>query len=200
MKEEIMMIADIVLNALIFAVTAVICVGFFRKDGRWDMGRCRAAFRFFTVQSNVLCGLAAGLMLLWPASRAVWVLKYLGTAAVTVTMATVFVFLAPTMGGLKPLLAGSSLFLHLLTPLTAIASFILLERRGMDFGTAMLGMLPVVCYGPLYLYRIRFCPEAKRWDDFYGFNRGGRWPVAYAAMALGTFGICMGLMALQNIA
>jgi hypothetical protein len=41
-------------------------------------------------------------------------------------------------------------------------------------------------------------PEGKRWDDFYGFNKNGKWPVMFAVMLTGTFLICLGLMALQQ--
>ena len=74
-----------------------------------------------------------------------------------------------------------------------------MERRGLDFGTALLGILSVALYGPWYLYRIRFVPEDRRMEDFYGFNRNGNWAVSFAAMLAGTFLLCMGLMALQNL-
>ena len=143
--------------------------------------------------------LSALCMLLYPASRWAFLFKYTGTAAVTVTMLTVFFFLAPTMGGLKPLLMGNDLFMHLITPLMAILSFCLLEKKGMAFSTALLGMLPLVLYGGWYLYKILYAPANKRWEDFYGFNRGGKWPIAMAAMMVGGFAICMMLMGLQNL-
>ncbi len=193
------MVWDRLVNALIFAVTAAIAGSFFVKDHRWDPGNARSAFRFFTVQSNALCAAAALLMCIAPAAPWAWTLKYIGTAAVTVTMVTVFVFLAPTMGGLGPLLKGTSFFMHLATPLAAILSFLLWERRGMRFVTALLGLLPVVLYGLWYLYKVVYVPQPRRWEDVYGFNRGGKWPVAFAAMTLGCFAVCMVLMLLQNI-
>ena len=193
---------DILLNAAIFVITLVIviCV-FFRKDHQWDLKRGRFALRFFTAQSNVLCAVAALLFMIFPQSHGAWLLKYIGTAAVTVTMLTVFLFLAPSVGKdwVSVLLKGPDLFLHLITPLLALFSFCALEKRGMDFRTALWGMLPVLLYGPWYLYKIRFAPERKRWDDFYGFNKGGKWPISFAMMAIGTFLMCMGLMALQNL-
>ncbi len=188
-----------VLNALIFIITAVLVIRIFRKDGAWDTQKARYAFRFFTVQSNVFCAASALGMLLFPASRWAWICKYIGTAAVTVTMLTVFFFLAPTMGGLKPLLKGGDFCMHLTTPLMAIVSFSLLEKRGMGFSTALLGMLPLILYGGWYLYKILYAPADRRWEDFYGFNRGGKWPVAFAGMVMGGFAICMLLMALQNL-
>lgn len=188
-----------VLNAVIFAVTLVIVILHFRNEGKWDAGKGRYAFRFFTEQSNAFCAVSALLMLLFPSASWAWLLKYIGTAAVTVTMLTVFLFLWPSVGSLKPLLEKSGLFLHLITPLLAIISFSFFEKRGMDLMTAIMGMLPVVIYGILYLYMIIIAPPEKRWEDFYGFNKGGKWPVSFACMLIGTFAVCMVLMMLQNI-
>ena len=185
------------MNAVIFAVTFFLTARFFRKDGRWALSNGKNAFRFFTVLSNVLCAAAALLICILPACRWVWMLKYTGTAAVTVTMLTVLLFLGPTMG-YRSLLKGADFFMHLGTPLLAIASFGLFEKRGMRFSTALWGMLPVALYSGWYLYKVIYAPPEKRWDDFYGFNRGGKWPIALAAMTAGSFAVCMGLMALQN--
>lgn len=89
--------------------------------------------------------------------------------------------------------------MHLITPVMALVSFCIFEKRGMNFGTALLGMVPVALYGPLYLYKILYAPADKRWEDFYGFNKGGKWPITFVVMGIGTFLICMGLMALQNL-
>ena len=193
--------ADFILNAILFLITGTVTVRVFRKEHRWDLPRGRSALRFFTMQSNILCAVSACLMCLFPENAFAWRLKYTGTAAVTVTMLTVFLFLAPSIGkgGLRQLLKGWDLFLHLLNPLTALVSFCIFEKRGMDFGTALLGLLPVAVYGPWYLYKIRFAPESKRWEDFYGFNKDGKWPVSFAGMMIGTLLICMALMILQNL-
>lgn len=190
---------SIAINAIIFAVTLALVIRCFKREGQWAFENGRRAFRFFTVQSNAFCAISALLMCLAPGARWAWLAKYVGTAAVSVTMLTVFLFLGPSMGGLKPLLSGGDLFMHLLTPLLAIVSFAIFERRGMAFATALWGMLPVVLYGVWYLYKAVFAPEGKNWEDFYGFNKGGKWPIAFAAMMAGAFAVCMGLMALQNL-
>ena len=188
-----MMTVDRFLNTLIALLTLLIVVSFFRKDGQWVPERGKFALRFFTTLSNILC--AAACLLTALAMNAggvpewIWTLKYIGTAAVTVTMLTVLLFLAPSFGkgALKVLLSGTDLFMHLITPLLAQVSFCVFERRGMTFCESLWGLLPVLLYGPLYLYKILFAPPEKRWDDFYGFNKHG------------TFAICMGIMALQNL-
>ena len=200
-----MMTADWFLNIVIALLTLIIVVSFFRKDGQWVPERGKFALRFFTTLSNLLC--AAACLLTALAINAggipewIWMLKYIGTAAVTVTMLTVLFFLAPTFGkgALKVLLSGTDLFMHLITPLLALVSFCVFEKRGMSFGQSLWGMLPVVLYGPVYLYKILYALPEKRWDDFYGFNKQGKWPIAFAGMVVGTFLICMGIMALQNV-
>lgn len=199
--------ADIILNLFIFGVTAYLVVRCFISEvGKWDPQQGKKAFRFFTCLSNIFCAAAALLTAMagmaGPVPGWIWTLKYMGTAAVTVTMMTVFLFLGPSIGKgwAEVLLKGSrNLFMHLITPLMAIFSFCILEKRGMSFAQSLWGLLPVLLYGALYLYRILFAPEGKRWDDFYGFNKGGKWPVTFTAMLIGTFLICVGLMALQNL-
>ena len=200
-----MMTADWFLNILIALITLIIVVSFFRKEGQWVPERGKFALRFFTTLSNMLC--AAACLLTALAINAggipewIWMLKYIGTAAVTVTMLTVLFFLAPSFGkgALKVLLSGTDLFMHLITPLLALVSFCVFEKRGMTFCQSLWGMLPVVLYGPVYLYKILFALPEKRWDDFYGFTKQGKWPIAFAGMVIGTFLICMGIMALQNL-
>ena len=136
-----------------------------------------------------------------PIPRWVWTLKYIGTAGVTLTMLTVFLYLWPMLGkdGYKKLLGGADFFLHLLTPMLAILSFCVAERQGMTFLQSLWGLLPLALYGPLYIYRVIYAPEGKGWDDFYGFNKQGKWPLALAAMFAAMFCICMLFLAAQNL-
>lgn len=197
---------DIILNFLIFVITLVLLVRFARKAGVWVPERLKYALRYFTCQSNIFCAATALLTAVALLAgnevvpRAVWTLKYIGTAAVTVTMLTVFIYLWPMVGkgGLKRLLGGSDLFMHLITPLLAILSFCLTEKQGMTFPQSLWGLLPLILYGPLYIYRVLYAPEGKRWDDFYGFNKQGKWPLAFAMMLAGSLCICMLFMLAQN--
>lgn len=197
---------DIALNLTIFAVTAILVTVIPRDGGGWSPEKYRIAFRFFTVQSNVFCAAACLLTAIFTLAgnvpRWVWLLKYAATTMVTVTMMTVFLYLAPSIGKgwAKRLLVGrpSDIFMHLLTPVMALFSFCVYEKRGLTFGHALIGMVPVLLYGLLYLRKTQFAPEEKRWEDFYGFNRNGKLPVSFAGMIIGTFLICMGLMLIQN--
>jgi len=189
--------ASIVINGIIFLTTLLLLVRCFRKDGAWQLERGLKAFRYFTVLSNALCALTALVLAIselgGEASRAALLLKYLGTSSVTVTLLTVFLFLGPTQGGYGPLLSGDNLYMHLIGPLLAIVSFCFLEKRGLTFPQALLGMIPVLLYGVLYLYKVVYAPQARRWEDFYGFNRNGKWPIAFSGMLLGTLVVCVAL-------
>lgn len=200
-----MRIADIVVNLVIFAITLVILILIARKDGTWAPGRLRVAFRFFTCQSNVFCAAAALLTAVaalgGEVPRWIWTLKYIGTVAVTITMTTVFVYLAPLVGKdwAERLLKGGDLYMHLVTPLLAILSFCLLEKRGMSFLWSLWGLLPVALYGPHYLYRISYAPEGKRWEDFYSFNKHGKWKQSFSLMFAASLLLCVAFWLIQNL-
>ena len=189
---------DLVLNGLIAGIMVLLVIRFSRKDGKWTTEIVKQAFCFFTVQSNALCAVSALLLCIFPHAGWAWTLKYVGTAAVTVTMLTVLFFLGP-VSGYRRLLSGSDLIMHLINPVLALVSFCVFERRGLTFGWAMLGLLPVVLYAMLYGWKVLLCPPERRWEDFYGFNKGGKWYLSFVLMLLGTFLVCLGLMGIQNL-
>lgn len=187
-------------NALIVVLTVLSLLPAWRKDGTWDIASGRRSLQFFTVQSNLLCGLSSLLLLLTLRQgippRWVWLLRYLGTASVTVTFLTVMVFLGPTQG-YKSQLDGWGLSLHLVAPLLSVLSFCVWERfYSLPFGLSLIAILPVLLYGLVYLHLV---VRVKKWEDFYGFNRGGKWPVSFTAMMVGAFLVCLLLYFLYTV-
>ncbi len=183
---------DILINFAIVIITTVCVLSFFREDGKWKPARARIAFRYYTTQSNVLCAVSALFIALFPDAQWAYYLKIIGTASVIVTMFTCLIFLGQIYGYVV-LFKGTDLFLHLVNPLLAIVSLFVFERRGIGLGASFIGLIPVALYAPLYLYNVVYAPEGKRWDDFYAFNRDGRWWIAYLLMLAGTAAICLGL-------
>ncbi len=124
-----------------------------------------------------------------------WVtaLKYMATAAVTVTFLTVLLFLWPSLGSIHGLWDGPEFVMHLLTPLMAIFSFLCFEQQGLSAWVIPLGILPVLLYGILYFNRV---VVARAWEDFYGFNKNGRWKLSFVLMLLGTAVVAFLLWAL----
>lgn len=190
-----MRIASIIINAVIFVATFAIIISHFRKDGAWDLSRGLKQFRYFTVLSNAFCAIAALMMaasqINGDVPRPVFLLKYMGTVSVTLTFMTVILFLGPTQGGYMKWLSGDFFYVHLVGPLLAMLSFCLLEKQRMTLGTAMTGLVPMLLYGAMYVYRVLLAPEDRRWEDFYGFNRDGKWPIACVAMVAGASLICV---------
>jgi hypothetical protein len=193
----------IILDLAIFFGTAAAYALCFRGEEGWSAKSGLEALRYFTLLSNLLCAFAALALAIaligGEVPRWIWLWKYIGTAAVTVTLLTVLVFLGPAVG-YKELLSGRDLYLHLIGPLLAIVSFCFFERLGpLPFPLALTGLLPVIAYGTLYLYKVVLCPEEKRWEDFYGYNKSGKWPLSFAAMVIGGFLVCCMLWGLYRL-
>ena len=194
---------------VVLTVVSVLSVILHRNEGEEKRPHFET-FQYFTTDSNVLAALAALLMLPFGVRGALageltlplWatLVKYVGTASVTVTFLTVMVFLGPTQG-YPAMFAGYGLYMHLIGPLLAILSFCLLET-GLDltWGQMLLGLLPTFVYGTTYLVMaVKRGKDKGGWEDFYGFNVGRRWFVSYIAMHIGTLVICVGLSALHNL-
>ena len=182
-------------NSIIFLFTVACFLLGFRKEGIWDLSAGLHSLRYFTILSNLLNAVAAVLVAITVTEQGlpfgVWLLKYVAAAAVTVTFVTVMVFLGPTLG-YKSLLEGSGFYYHVTGPLLAVISFCFLERfHALDFPLLLLGLLPVVLYEVLYAWKVLFCPEERRWEDFYGYTKGGHWLLSACVMLLGTVMICV---------
>ena len=177
-------LCNLAIPVLVFAAAA----------GHAKNAPAKVVLRFFTALSNLLCALTslcvAVFRICGRMPYAVGVLKYVGTCAVAVTMLTVVCFLGPTLG-YKKMFSGPDLWLHLVCPVLAVGSLLLWDKPDMPFGAVFLGMLPVPLYGAVYLYRVLYAPQARRWPDYYGFNRSGKWPVSFIAMAVGGFAVSL---------
>lgn len=165
-------------------------------------------FRYFTVDSNLLLLLVslfhAGLMG-WKIFRPDWevpewvtIVHFVGVVATTVTFLTVICFLGPTQGwGMMYL--GTSLYLHALAPIAGILA-LLLSPGNMRTRFAPLGLSTVILYGIVYLVMVvALGPLNGGWEDFYGLNRGGYWPIALLAMFAATAAISYGLHYLRKL-
>lgn len=174
------MLVSVILNAAIVVCVVWSVIAEMKKVEAWGV-----LFRFFTTLSNVLLAVSSAVLLACPyGAMPVWavMLKYSGTAAVTVTMLTVLLFLGPVSHQWKLLLTGPQLMLHLICPLLALCSFIFFEGTALPLWAVVFGVLPVLLYGAVYCRMVVFTPEERRWDDFYGFNTGGRWAASMAVM------------------
>lgn len=195
MNKRIKTILPALVQLLLIVITGWSVTSMFLFTGSGNMRVNRSViFRYFTVDSNILCAAGCILSLIRTAigrkkaGKACMLFRYAGTAAVTVTMMTVLLFLGPFYG-YASMFSGWNLWLHLLGPLLAIVSFAFLERDGTfpEKKHLLLSMLPVILYGIVYfVLAVLIGKEKGGWPDFYGFNRNGKWYLSYAAMITGT--------------
>ena len=181
-----MVIVSIICNALnVIFVTGALTAVLRKAQPK------RIAFRYFTILSNIFCAMSSLALLVCaiagnvPDGILIW--KYSASCAVAVTFMTVMLFLGPVTKKFKELLSGYNFFLHFFCPVLAIVSYAAFENRTFGFYTVIFGVLPVILYAVLYFYKVKLAQEEKRWEDFYGFDRNGKWPVSIAAMLIGTF-------------
>ena len=149
------------------------------------------AFRYFTVDANLLALLSSLAVLLpWrragrSAPRWLWPLRLMATSGLALTCGMVMAVLAP-IRGYGYMLDGPDLHLHLICPLLHILSFVLLEgEAGVPLRRTLWGLLPPAVYGVVYMVNV---VALRRWSDFYFLNEGGCWlangPLTLLAVAI----------------
>ena len=128
---------SLVLNAALAVMVACAVAYMAVNGGETFSQKGIHALRFFTVDSNVLAGVAALVCAVCQVRvvcgraqrvpRWVQVLKLAGTTAVTLTFLVVIVFLIPVSGlPAERMYTGSNFILHLVAPLLALADYLLL--------------------------------------------------------------------------
>ncbi len=211
---------SLITNLVIFMLMAHTLINNFRTDILRDSDLLEAggwvSFRYFTMLSNVLAAIAAALVAAFDAKalisdeeklpRWVLILKYAGTVAVTLTFVTVVVFLGPmveAMGhGYFKLFQNENFFLHFLSPILAIISFVCFEQiENFKFTETLYGVIPTVLYSFAYLPMVVIGKENGGWPDFYMLTFGGHmWvvPISLIVMYGATFGLAVAERAIQK--
>ena len=151
--------------------------------------------QFFTVDSNILCGICALIYLITEIvcfrkgkkiPFGITVLKYVGTSAIGLTFIVVLAYLSWALGP-QECFTGPNLFMHLIMPVLALVSFIVFEcPSDFKFRNTIFGFIPCFIYGIIYLIFVVFISkENGGWNDIYYFNAGGKWfltmPAVYIA-------------------
>ncbi len=190
----------LVLNCLIVAFTifATICVilGFkFMQDISILSEKNFKSFRYFTIQSNLLAAVVAIIYIIFKCGPAgknceklptwLYLLKFAATAAVAFTMFITVFYLAPTSkNGYFSLFMNSNLFMHFVTPMLCIISFILFEPADKTpFKTSFVGAIPAALYASFYtpnvlLHLDNGKPDpAYDWYHFLAFGLNTIWIV-----------------------
>ena len=196
----------LVLNCVIVAFTifATICVvlGFkFMQDISILSEKNFKSFRYFTIQSNLLAALVALVYIIFkciPAGKSceklpawLYLLKLASTTAVAFTMFITVFYLAPTSSkGYFSLFMNSNLFMHLLTPLLCIISFIFFEpAEKTPFKTSFIGAVPAALYAAFYTPNVLLHLDNGKPDPVYDWYH-------FLAFGLNTIWIVIPLLLL----
>lgn len=159
------------------------------------------SLKYFTTLSNLFVGFASVIWLIrtykdGKAGRRAELIKYIAAASVGLTFITVMVFLGP-LYGYPAMFAGGSLFMHLITPLTALGEVIFLSDAEYTRKDNLLVIIPPLIYGTFYLGNVYIngFGEWPDYNDWYMFLTWG-YPVgmlifAIACLATWLFGLAM---------
>ena len=183
MKKKIRIGVNIAIAIMVFG--AWLEMMFFAEGTLAEVGV--RSLKYFTMQSNLLAGVAAIIWLVYirkGGSKAVETLKLVAAASVALTFITVMTFLGP-MYGYPEMLVGANLWLHLVVPVAAIAEVIFLSDAEYTRRDNNLVLIPLAIYGTGYLANnlINGIGEGLDTNDWYLFLTWG-YPVGFVIFAV----------------
>ena len=206
---------SLLINAIIFLATTSIVISYFFKRKTQTKALGARSFKYFTTISNVsaaLTSLAVIIAELAVKSDTITYphvlvhLKLMSTVAVTLTLVTSIFHLGPVFG-FGHMFGGTNFYMHLAGPLLAIYAFCFLENfDSLTVEESIVAVVPSLIYYMVYVRQVIFVQRRdasghleRGWEDFYGFNRGGRWPLVLVLMLAVILGISLGLRLLYNV-
>ncbi|MBP5329390.1 MAG: Pr6Pr family membrane protein [Spirochaetaceae bacterium] len=158
------------------------------------------AFKYFTVDSNLLAGLvslAAAICTILKATGRIKTIpevlplfKLASTTGVTLTMLITALFLAPFQFGFFALFVDSNLFMHLLIPLLCIIVFVFFEPAHISARQTFAGVVPMLIYGVFYGTNIILHlgnGQTSQIYDWYGFLGNGVNTIGIVALTMFSF-------------
>ena len=209
---------SLVINLSIFVLEVVALFWMMFGSGAGVLiGSKWIVFKYFTVDSNVLMGIAALIMAIeqWLVISGkkteiptwVYVLKLAATAGVTLTILVTVCYLTPFVYaslGLFALYTNSNFLFHLLNPILSIVVLTFFEKtKKMKFYHTFTSLTPVFLYA-IYYVGVTLAHISngviEEGYDWYGFFLSGTQfiPVALLIVGLISYGIGVGLWSLNR--
>ncbi len=200
--------SELIFNLIIVALTIVGII--LMLTGRPEEGALQSSglenFKFYTVLTNVFCGIVAliqlAFILLKKDTGKIRLLKLAAVCGVAITFAVVAFMFGP-LYGFPQFYRRGNLFFHLLLPLVAMAEFVFVRRAKMPFRYTVFAAVPTLLYGTGYLLNILINGVGGPWpdtNDFYAFLSWG-WPVGiaiFAVITIAAFGVACLFRAVSN--
>ena len=211
---------SIILNSLIFIFTLFATISMiigFKFMGQFEVlsERNFKSFKYFTVDSNVFAGLISLAYVIYKFTdsgkkstklpKVFYILKLAAATGVTLTMMVTVFYLAPTSNGnFLRYFINSNFFMHLITPLLCIISFIFFEAtEAQKLVMSIPGIIPMLLYSFFYTPNVLLHLENGRpvkAYDWYNFLAAGAQSVWYVVPMLYviTWIFALGLWALNR--
>ena len=181
---------ELIFNILmvILAVTGIVLMLTGKPEGAALQSSGIGNLKFYTVLSNVFCGIVALIYLVCILTgkgrdKMAW-LKLAAVCGVAITFAVVAFMFGPLYGFPQFYKRGNLIF-HLILPLLAMAEFIAVRRKRIPFKYTVMAAVPTFIYGFCYMMNILINGIGGPWpdtNDFYAFLSWG-WPVGILIFA-----------------
>lgn len=211
-KLKVSFVLNILILLFVFVATIFMLTGFRFMDGEKILSNSHLeVFKYFTVDSNLLMGIASLVFLVFLKKdnsnipKGIYILKYVATVSVTLTFATTVFYLAPTSQyGFFSFFTNSNLFFHFVIPVLSIITFVFFENTDkISFGDTFFGLIPMGIYSIFYITNVLTHIENGKilpLYDWYGFLKNGINGVfsVIIVMIAATYLICIGLYYLNK--
>ena len=184
-KIKISLIINIIIVLLVIMTSIFMFTGFtFMKNNTLLEASKIEMFKFYTVDSNILIGIASLLLAINEIKLLnkkikeipifIYILKLIATSGITLTFITTAFFLAPQYG-IYAMYNNNNLFFHLIIPILSIITYVIYEKYDNKYKYAPLGMLPMFIYSIYYTINVILHLNNGGLSfkyDFYGFLQG----------------------------
>ena len=158
------------------------------------------AFRYYTVDSNIIVGIASLIMVIYEIllinkkiksiPNFVYALKYLGVVGVSLTFLVTVLYLTPTYGNQAIYLYMNTNFLfHLVVPALSFISYVEYEKNELEFKYTFISLSSMFAYSIFYVINIFTHLEngkVVKGYDWYGFVVGGSLSIIIALLVIFT--------------
>ena len=183
-KIKISLILNIIIVLLVLIGSIFMFTGFkFMSSSNLILQTTKLGmFKYYTVDSNILIGIVSLILLIYEYKlinkkidkipKTIYILKFIGTAGITLTFLTTLLFLAPQYGFFA-MYNNTNLLFHFMVPVLSIISYIMFEKYENSYKYSFLGIVPMFIYSIIYTVNIIIhLEEGTMKYDIYGFLKG----------------------------
>ena len=157
-----------------------------------------ASFKFYTVDSNIIVGIASFIMVIYEVlycchkidkiPKYAYILKYIGTVGVSLTFLVTLLYLAPLLGSNFILLyVNTNLLFHLIVPILSIVSYVKYEKEILEFKYTFIALISMIIYAIYYVINILIHLDngkVVKEYDWYGFVVGDTSSIIFAVIVI----------------